>query len=60
MWYVDTMDEVSGRHVLQKGPAGLEINMAEKKVTYESDRPTICSWNVRQNYWNRARRLVHS
>lgn len=39
MWFKDALDEVSGTRFLRKGPIGLEINMAEKKVTYEYDRP---------------------
>ncbi len=41
MWYEDALDEVSGKHDLREGPLDLEINMAEKNLTYEYDRPTL-------------------
>ena len=41
MWFEDVPDEVSGTRFLREGPIGLEINMAEKRVTYEHDRPTL-------------------
>ncbi|OCK78961.1 hypothetical protein K432DRAFT_435643 [Lepidopterella palustris CBS 459.81] len=41
MWFEDALDQDKGTRFLREGPAGLEINMAEKKVTYEQDRPTL-------------------
>ncbi|KAF2810736.1 uncharacterized protein BDZ99DRAFT_487582 [Mytilinidion resinicola] len=41
MWFEDAHDEVSGTRVFREAPVDLEINMAEKKVTFEHDRPTL-------------------
>ena len=41
MWFEDAFDAVSGSQFLRECPTDLEINMVEKKVTYERDRPIL-------------------
>ena len=41
LWYEHVIDPVSGNEFLRDGPRDLEINMAQKKVTYEADRPKL-------------------
>ncbi|KAH7069567.1 hypothetical protein BKA63DRAFT_421242 [Paraphoma chrysanthemicola] len=40
-WYEYFIDPHTGQESLRDGPLDLDINMAEKKVTYESDRPKL-------------------
>lgn len=41
LWYEDFEDPFTGKQSLREGPKDLEINMADKQVTYEADRPTL-------------------
>ena len=40
-WYEHVIPPFGGRELLWDGPADLEIDMAQKKVTNESDRPKL-------------------
>jgi hypothetical protein len=41
LWYEHVIDPVGGKEFLRDGPRDLEINMAQKKLTYEVDRPKL-------------------
>ena len=41
LWYEHVIDPMSCEDFLREGPLDVEINMAEKKVTYEPDRPKL-------------------
>jgi hypothetical protein len=41
MWFYYAFDEVSGTRVLREAPTDVEVIMAKKKVTFESDRPIL-------------------
>jgi hypothetical protein len=41
VWYEHAIDPSSGEELLRPGPMDLEINMADKQVTYEADRPKL-------------------
>ena len=41
LWYEHVIDPASGNEFLRDGPRDLEMNIAQKKVTYEADRPKL-------------------
>jgi hypothetical protein len=41
IWYEHVIDDVEKKEFLRNGPRDLVINMAEKKVTQEADRPKL-------------------
>jgi hypothetical protein len=41
MWYQDVWEEMAQGHVLEEVAGEVEIDMARKDVTFESDRPTL-------------------
>lgn len=41
LWYEHVVDPLHGQESLRIGPLDFEIHMAEKKVTYEEDRPKL-------------------
>jgi hypothetical protein len=41
MWYQDKFDEITQSQILVEVATDVEIDMAKKNVTYESDRPTL-------------------
>ena len=41
MWYQDVWEETAQGQVLAEVATDVEIDMAQKKVTFESDRPTL-------------------
>jgi hypothetical protein len=40
-WYEHSIDPQTGQESLRNGPLDMEINMVDKKVTYEADRPKL-------------------
>lgn len=41
LWYEHIIDADSGEESLRPGPLDLDINMAEKVITFETDRPKV-------------------
>lgn len=41
LWYEHNVDPLSGEALLKCGPIDLKIDMADKHVTFDSDRPKI-------------------
>jgi hypothetical protein len=41
LWYEHVINPVDAKEFLRTGPLDLEVNMAEKQVTYEHDRPKL-------------------
>lgn len=41
LWYEHVIDPAEGAGVLREGPRSLEISLAEKKLTFEHDRPKL-------------------
>ncbi|KAF2824854.1 hypothetical protein CC86DRAFT_296404 [Ophiobolus disseminans] len=41
VWYEHVIDFARGEEHLRPGPCDLEVNMAEKQVTFEQDRPKL-------------------
>jgi len=41
MWYEHIINPTTGEGYLKPGPLDMDINMAEKKVTFEGDRPKL-------------------
>lgn len=42
LWYEEISGEGDGKSgTLRPGPTGMEISLAEKHLTYESDRPKV-------------------
>lgn len=41
LWYEDVHDPTTGDDYLRPGPMDLEINIADKELTYEADRSEL-------------------
>ena len=41
LWYEHVIDPATAEESLRAGPSDMDINMSEKKVTYETDRPKL-------------------
>jgi hypothetical protein len=41
MFYEYLLDSYSGSWTLREGPMGLDLAIADKKLSFEEDRPTV-------------------